>query len=70
MELQSFAVRRRTPLALTVFALLVFLAQSVGAGEREDIAIEVECVGGCRADRRDGQSDRCEFARHGSPWIE
>jgi hypothetical protein len=42
MELQSFAVRRRTPLALTVFALLVFLAQSVGAGEREDIAIVLD----------------------------
>src|SRR5215203_157553 len=42
MELQSFAVRRRTSLALSAFALLVFLAQSVGAGEREDIAIVLD----------------------------
>ena len=42
MELQFFAVRRRTSLALSAFALLVFLAQSVGAGEREDIAIVLD----------------------------
>ena len=42
MELQSFAVRRRTSLALSAFALLVVLAQSVGAGEREDIAIVLD----------------------------
>ena len=42
MELQSFAVRRRTSLASSVFALLVFLAHSVGAGEREDIAIVLD----------------------------
>ena len=38
MELQFFSVRRRTSLALSAIALLLFLAQSVRAGEREDIA--------------------------------
>ena len=42
MELQFFSVRRRTSLAVSAFALLVFLAQSVGAGEREDIAIVLD----------------------------